>query len=116
MADRPPPLTDSECTRLWAWEERLRRYYIAASVGMMLAVAVLAWVDSVMVRRGVVAVVIALFAGAAYLQSREKCPRCGSRLRFRSRLTMTDLCRTCGVLFPRPPDSVWKQPQLPEGH
>jgi len=55
------------------------------------------------VRRFVIAVVLALVLFAAYLQFREKCPRCGSRLGRQSRLILPDTCRRCGVAYPRPP-------------
>jgi hypothetical protein len=103
MAARPPPLTGAELARLWHWERGMRRYYIAACAGLALAVLAIMYSDSVYVRRSMLVLVLGLVVAAAVLQSREKCPRCGARLRFRSSLILPDLCRACGVLFPRPP-------------
>ena len=42
---------------------------------------------------------------ATMLQLREKCPRCGSRLRTKSLLRLPDRCNMCGIPFERPPAS-----------
>jgi hypothetical protein len=104
MTARPPPLTQPELERLWRFERGMRNYYLAASAGLALAALAIAVSDAAIIRRSMLVVVGGLVIGAAVLQSREKCPRCGARLRFRSWLTLTDLCRMCGVLFPRPPN------------
>ena len=103
MAARPPPLTGAELARLWHWERGMRRYYIAASAGLALAVLAIMYSDSAYVRRAMLVLVLGLVVAAAILQARERCPRCGARLRFRSSLILTDLCRVCGVEFARPP-------------
>ena len=49
------------------------------------------------------AFVLVLVAVATMLQLRERCPRCGARLRTKSLLRLPRGCRICGVAFERPP-------------
>jgi hypothetical protein len=101
---RPPPLTRAEMERLWRWERGMRRFYIAAMV--ILAVAgmlAVTYSDEVYLRRGVLALVAALVIAASILQLRERCPRCGARLSFKSSLTLPARCGKCGAVFERAP-------------
>jgi hypothetical protein len=80
------------------------RYYamamtvVAAGVGAIYLHGEKPWA-----RPLILAVVLAIVLFATWVQSRERCPRCGSRLGRQSRLILPDTCRVCGVKFPRPP-------------
>jgi hypothetical protein len=77
--------------------------------GAMLALAaggtlVLSYAGEAYIRRGVLLLALGLIITATILQMREKCPRCGVRLKFKSGLTLPPRCRRCGVLFPPAPE------------
>jgi hypothetical protein len=80
------------------------RYYAMAMLVIAVAAALaIAFGDVAWVRRAMLAIVLALIFAATYVQFRERCPRCGTRLGVQSRLMLPDRCRTCGVAFARPP-------------
>lgn len=99
---QPEPLSRPECERIWAWERWMMGFYALAMVVVML----LAWFASIHGgttggRMLVVGVIVLLAIAGAYVQFREKCPRCGTRLGRQSRLVLPQKCRSCGVEFPR---------------
>jgi hypothetical protein len=97
------PLTGQELERLWRWERHMTWFYGAAMVGLFLAsMAVYRYGDLVWVRRPLLAGVLTLVIAAAVLQFRERCPRCGARLRSRLLAMLPSKCARCSVAFPRP--------------
>jgi hypothetical protein len=82
----------------------MARYYVTAMTLILIAAALaIAYSDVAWVRRAALILVLALVVGATVVQFRERCPRCGWRLRTKSRLTLPERCRGCGVAFERPP-------------
>jgi hypothetical protein len=100
----PEPLTANELNRLWRWERHMARFHVLAMALLILCgVAALLWSDVAWVRRTLLAAVMLLVGAATLLQLREKCPRCGARLRTKSLLRLPARCGICGVPFERPP-------------
>jgi hypothetical protein len=101
----PEPLSRDELQRLWRWERHMTRFHAAAMTLLALcAAAAFVWSDIAWVRRSLLAIVVLLVAAATMLQLREKCPRCGTRLRTKSLLRLPERCNMCGVPFERPPE------------
>jgi hypothetical protein len=102
----PEPLRPDELQRLWRWERHMTRFHaVAMSLLVLCAAAAYFWSDVAWVRRSLLGVVLILVAAATVLQLREKCPRCGARLRTKSLLRLPAKCSMCGVAFERPPQS-----------
>ena len=100
------PLSRDELQRLWRWERHMTRFHaVAMTLFVLCAAAAFVWSDIAWVRRSLLALVLLLVAAATVLQLREKCPRCGSRLRTKSLLRLPDRCNMCGIPFERPPAS-----------
>ena len=100
------PLSRDELQRLWRWERHMTRFHaVAMTLFVLCAAAAFLWSDVVWVRRVLLATVLLLVVAATMLQLRERCPRCGSRLRTKSLLRLPARCSMCGVAFERPPAS-----------
>jgi hypothetical protein len=98
------PLTREESEPLWRWERRITWLNVAAMGGLLLAgVAAHRFGDFAWLQRPFLGGAIVLIAAAAVLQFRERCPRCGARLRSKLLNLLPDKCASCGVDFPRPP-------------
>src|SRR5262245_15530689 len=98
------PLTRAELERLWQWERQMLRFHaVALTILALCAAATYLYSDIDWVRRSLLAMVAALVIAATVLQVREKCPRCGSRLRTKSVMRLPDKCGVCGIAFERPP-------------
>jgi hypothetical protein len=98
------PLEGAELARIWTWERRMIWFNGAAMallIGGILSFHYLS--ENVLYRRGVLVGILAMAVVGAYVQFREVCPRCQSRLGRQSRFVLPDSCRHCGVEFPRPP-------------
>lgn len=97
-------LTAEELRRLRQWERNMVRFHaVAIPLLILSAAAVFFWSDVVWLRRLLLALVLALVAGATFLQLRERCPRCRARLRTKSFLALPARCNMCGVPFENPP-------------
>lgn len=97
---RPKPLEPAERARLKSWERGMVRFYALAMIALTAAiVAVGLWGDSTAVRRAVLIAILGLVLAATWVQFRECCPRCGTRLGRQSRLLLPPKCRHCGVKF-----------------
>ena len=100
------PLTREELQRLWRWERHMLRFHAVAMTLLVLsAAAAYLYSDIAWVRRSLLVLVAALVVAATVLQVREKCPRCGARLRTKSLLRLPEKCGVCGTPFQRPPAS-----------
>ncbi len=100
----PEPLSHDELQRLWRWERHMTRFHaLAMALLVLCAAAAYFWSDIAWVRRSLLGLVLLLVGAATVLQLREKCPRCGSRLRTKSLLRLPARCNICGVAFERPP-------------
>jgi hypothetical protein len=98
------PLTRAELERLWRWERHMLRFHaVAMTLLVVAAAAAYLYSDIAWVRRSLLVLVAALVVAATVLQVREKCPRCGARLRTKSLLRLPEKCGVCGTPFARPP-------------
>jgi hypothetical protein len=104
----PKPLTQEELRRLWRWEQHMVRFHVMAiAILVPCAVAAYFYSDVSWLRRSVLVLVVALVAAATIVQVREKCPRCGARLRTKTMMRLPARCQFCGVAFDRPPED-WR--------
>jgi hypothetical protein len=100
------PLSRDELERLWRWERHMTRFHaVAMTLLLVCAAATFLWSDIAWLRRLLLAIVLLLVAAATMLQLREKCPRCGARLRTKSLLRLPERCSICKIAFERPPAS-----------
>lgn len=100
------PLSRDELERLWRWERHMTRFHaVAMTLLLVCAAATFQWSDIAWVRRMLLAIVLLLVGAATMLQLREKCPRCGARLRTKSLLRLPERCSICKIAFERPPAS-----------
>lgn len=100
---KPVPLNAEERQRIWAWERWMLGFYAFAMVAIMGAISVASVLGHS--REGrllVIGVLMLLVLAGAFVQFRERCPRCDARLGRQSRLMLPEKCRHCGVEFPRP--------------
>lgn len=98
------PLERLECERIWSWERNMIRFYGFAMVMIVLATLLLwAYGTERAVRLAVVAGIAVLMASGAWVQFRERCPRCRSLLGRQSRIMLPMRCKVCRVEFPRQP-------------
>jgi hypothetical protein len=58
---------------------------------------------SPLVRLGVLGCLVALVMAATWVQFREMCPRCATRIGHQTRLFLPPRCRHCGVAYTAPP-------------
>jgi Kef-type K+ transport system membrane component KefB len=101
-ASEPEPLTPVELERLRRRERQTAAFH-AAAVGVLLLIGLGAYRygDVAWFRGLFLALVAALAAAAALVQVRERCPRCGARLRSKLLLALPEKCTGCGVSFQR---------------
>lgn len=98
----PKPLDETELVRVLAWQRRMYVFYGVA----MAAIAggfytVLRFQETAWIRPALALMLVALMAAGAYVQFRERCPRCQSLLGRQSRFVLAAKCKSCGVGFPR---------------
>lgn len=98
----PKPLDPAELARVHGWQRQMYLYYGAA---MLMICAgfylVTTFPDAAWVRPMLIVLLVALFIAGAWVQFRERCPRCGTLLGRQSRLILPAKCKSCGVPFPR---------------
>ena len=79
-------------------------YYAVATAVLVAAISMgLSYGETPWVRRSMLGIVVALVLGGAYVQFRERCPRCAARIGKQSRIFLPEQCAGCGVFFERPP-------------
>ena len=91
-------LNTDEFKKLKTWQTRMILFLVVTMISLVVVVGVdlligftpqAAWC--------VFIVLIALALMGGFLQFRQRCPRCGYRLGFQSRLLVPDNCKKCGV-------------------
>lgn len=98
----PKPLDEAELGRVLGWQRRMYAFYGAA----MVLIATGFWLmyrfgEQAWVRPTLLVMLLGLMAGGAWVQFRERCPRCGTLLGRQSRFILPNKCKSCGVGFPR---------------
>jgi len=97
------PLTREELERLWRRERQMTWFHAAAmGVFLLAAVAAFHYGDFAWFRHVLLGLIVILVLAATILQLRERCPRCGTRLRTKILMQLPDKCGACGVAFTRP--------------
>lgn len=98
----PKPLAAAELARVHAWQRQMYWYYgiamclIAGGFYLATRYGAEAWL-----RPALLVMLAGLVAAGAYVQFRERCPRCGTLLGRQSRFVLPAKCKSCGVAFPR---------------
>ena len=101
----PKPLSKPELERIWRWERQMIAFYVTATCAMVGALAlVLVFPASPGLGNVALGLLAVTLAVGAYVQFRERCPRCDTRLGRQARFILPVLCKSCGVEFPRPGD------------
>lgn len=101
----PAPLDPQELARVHAWQRGMYVYYglamVLVAIGFYL---VTRFQDLPWLRPALVLMIVALMVVGAFVQYRERCPRCGVLLGRQARLVLPARCKSCGVGFPRSDD------------
>ena len=102
LGPMPKPLVAAELDRIWAWERQMIAFYITATIGLVgMLVLVLLFPASALIQNGGMLLLAVTLIGGAYVQFRERCPRCNVRLGRQARFVVPALCKSCGIDFPR---------------
>lgn len=79
------------------------RYYALATAALIAAGALtVTYSDSPWIRRSMLIGVVGLMLAGAFVQLRERCPRCAARIGAQTRLLLPGKCKKCGVIFDGP--------------
>lgn len=79
------------------------RYYVLATTAIIAAAALMfTYGDTPWMRRSMLAGVVGLMLAGAFVQFRERCPRCSARVGSQTRLLLPGNCKSCGVIFNGP--------------
>ena len=98
----PKPLDAGELQRVWRWERLMIAYYVTATAALIGCLAlVLLFPANATLLNVSLAVLAATVAAGALVQFRERCPRCNVRLGRQARFVLPELCKSCGVEFPK---------------
>ena len=99
------PLDAGERERVWRWERAMVRFCAISMVAIGLCVLLLwGYGTERWARMTVVAAIAALTLAGAWVQFRERCPRCHTLLGRQSRFMLPMRCKVCKVEFPREKD------------
>lgn len=91
-------LNADERKKLKAWQTRMILFLVITMVSLAAVVGVDFFIGfTPQAAWCVFIVLIALTLAAVFIQFRQRCPRCGYRLGFQSRLVVPDNCKKCGV-------------------
>ena len=100
----PKPLDARELDRIWRWERLMIAYYVTATATLIVCLAAVLLVPmSGWLLNLVLVVLVATIAVGGAIQFRERCPRCRTLLGRQARFVLPELCKSCGVEFPRVP-------------
>jgi prepilin signal peptidase PulO-like enzyme (type II secretory pathway) len=101
------PLSKQECESLWRWQHQMIVYYTIALLLMAVAgFAVMKYPDNTSIGSMAIGLIFLLAGIGAYVQFREKCPRCSALIGRQARFLMPKVCKYCGIEFPPPPDKT----------
>ena len=79
------------------------RFYALATAALIAAAALMfTYSDTPWIRRSMLAGVVGLMLAGAFVQFRERCPRCAARIGVQTRLFLPGNCKKCGVLLDGP--------------
>jgi hypothetical protein len=91
-------LTPEELARLRRWQLRMVVLFVLGMVGLFgLFAADMVFGLSEVVATWAFVSLVALSIVAGFVQFSERCPRCGYRIGFQSRLVVPEACKKCGA-------------------
>lgn len=91
-------LNANELEELQLWQKRMITVLVTTMVALIFVVGVDLIIGmSRMVASFAFLVLVALAGVGIFIQLSQKCPRCGYRLGFQTRLMVPDNCKKCGV-------------------
>jgi hypothetical protein len=98
----PEPLAPAELSRVLGWQRRMYWFYSVAMIMIAGGFYLMGrFADTSWIRPALLVMLLALMAAGAWVQFRERCPRCGTLLGRQSRFILPAKCKSCGVGFPR---------------
>ena len=98
----PKPLDRAELERVLGWQQRMYWFYGTAMVLLCAGAWLLSqYGEAAWVRPSLIVMILGLMIAGAYVQFRERCPRCSALLGRQSRFVLGAKCKSCGVAFPR---------------
>jgi predicted cobalt transporter CbtA len=102
----PKPLDADELARILAWQRQMYWFYgIAMALITAGFLAITRFSETTWMRPLLLVMIIGLMIAGAFVQFRERCPRCQTLLGRQSRFILAAKCNSCGVAFPRGRDA-----------
>jgi hypothetical protein len=99
----PKPLHKDELERVLTWHQQMTKFYAVAMAMIALGyVAILFFSHITWVPTILTVMLVGLLIAGAFVQFREKCPRCTAPLGGQARFMLPKECKNCGVSFERP--------------
>ncbi len=92
-------LNTEEKQKLKLWEKRMVGTFTTMMCGLIVICLLRTLLHEEIMQIISLGFVGVMVVGAVVLQFSEKCPRCGFRIGFASRLLLPPTCRKCGVGF-----------------
>lgn len=98
MLPEQPQLTAAESERIARWHRNMMTFYAVAMTTLAAAALGLPrLVDQSSANRMILALLVVFILAGGYVQFRERCPRCATRLGRQSRFMVPKFCSKCGV-------------------
>jgi hypothetical protein len=92
-------LSELELQRLKRWERRMIGLFIAAMLALLLVTvfSLVFHISGSVLNYTFIGFIVVFVIPGALIQFSERCPRCGARLGFQTRLILPNECKRCGV-------------------
>lgn len=99
----PRSLTSAQLSELRQWQRRLVTVFLVAMISLIAIMGIgLIFNPGEVVEGILLAGLLAVVVVAVRIQFSQKCPACGARLGYQTRLWLPAACRWCGVAFRAP--------------
>lgn len=97
-------LSEQDLAELRRWQRRMIQTFAVAMAGLVGVVVLdMVFQPGEVVGGMMMGVLLIIVVVAARIQFGQKCPACGARLGFQTRLLLPRACRKCGVAFQSDP-------------
>lgn len=98
MKPDPKPLDAGEFARIARWHRGMMAFYaVAMTVLTAAALGLPRVLDQSVANRAILALLLFFIVVGGWVQFRERCPRCATRLGRQSRFMVPRVCGGCGV-------------------